>query len=80
MIEQVQEGDFLQVSMPKNDFGLIDQAKEVIFIAGGIGVTLCCPCSDKCTTLGQCMPMRVSTFITARETKKLPHLLKHFKP
>jgi phthalate 4,5-dioxygenase reductase subunit len=39
MIEQVKEGDFLQVSMPKNDFGLIDQAKEVIFIAGGIGVT-----------------------------------------
>ena len=39
MVEQVQEGDLLQVSMPKNDFGLSDQIKDVIFIAGGIGVT-----------------------------------------
>jgi len=29
----------LPVSMPKNDFGLKDHLKEVIFIAGGIGVT-----------------------------------------
>ena len=39
MIEQVQEGDLLPVSMPQNDFGLSDQIKDVIFIAGGIGVT-----------------------------------------
>jgi phthalate 4,5-dioxygenase reductase subunit len=39
MVEQVQEGDLLQVSMPKNDFGLVDHLNEVIFIAGGIGVT-----------------------------------------
>ena len=39
MVEQVQEGDLLQVSMPQNDFGLIDHLKDVIFIAGGIGVT-----------------------------------------
>jgi phthalate 4,5-dioxygenase reductase subunit len=39
MVEQVQKGDLLQVSMPQNDFGLSDQIKDVIFIAGGIGVT-----------------------------------------
>jgi phthalate 4,5-dioxygenase reductase component len=39
MVEQVQEGDLLQVSIPQNDFGLSDQIKDVIFIAGGIGVT-----------------------------------------
>jgi len=39
MIEQLHEGDMLPVSVPKNDFALKDHLKEVIFIAGGIGVT-----------------------------------------
>ena len=39
MIDQVQVGHLLNVSAPKNDFELLDPAHEVIFIAGGIGVT-----------------------------------------
>ena len=39
MVDQVQVGDFLSVSAPKNDFELIDPSHDVIFIAGGIGVT-----------------------------------------
>lgn len=39
MIDQVHVGDLLSVSLPKNDFELLDSAHEVIFIAGGIGVT-----------------------------------------
>ena len=39
MIEQVQAGQMLQASAPKNDFELLDPSHEVIFIAGGIGVT-----------------------------------------
>jgi phthalate 4,5-dioxygenase reductase subunit len=39
MVDQVQAGDLLSVSPPRNDFELIDNAADVIFIAGGIGVT-----------------------------------------
>ena len=39
MIEQVQVGDLLSVSAPKNDFGMVDPDQDAIFIAGGIGVT-----------------------------------------
>ena len=39
MIEGLQQGDLLSVSLPKNDFELMDPSHEVIFIAGGIGVT-----------------------------------------
>ena len=39
MLDDVQTGDLLRVSSPRNDFELIDNAQEVIFIAGGIGVT-----------------------------------------
>lgn len=39
MVDQVQAGDLLSVSSPRNDFELLDNANEVIFIAGGIGVT-----------------------------------------
>jgi phthalate 4,5-dioxygenase reductase subunit len=39
MVDQVEVGQLLNVSAPKNDFELLDPAHEVIFIAGGIGVT-----------------------------------------
>lgn len=39
MIDQVHVGDLLRVSSPRNDFELLDPDHEVIFIAGGIGVT-----------------------------------------
>ena len=39
MVDQVQVGQLLNVSAPKNDFELLDPLHEVIFIAGGIGVT-----------------------------------------
>jgi phthalate 4,5-dioxygenase reductase subunit len=39
MVDQVQAGDLLSVSSPRNDFELLDNTNDVIFIAGGIGVT-----------------------------------------
>ena len=39
MVDQVEVGQLLNVSAPKNDFELLDPSHEVIFIAGGIGVT-----------------------------------------
>jgi phthalate 4,5-dioxygenase reductase subunit len=39
MVDQVQAGDLLSVSSPRNDFELLDNTSDVIFIAGGIGVT-----------------------------------------
>ena len=39
MHEQVNEGDLVQVSAPKNHFPLVESAKHSLLIAGGIGVT-----------------------------------------
>lgn len=39
MHEQVQEGQVLQISAPKNHFGLAHDARRSLLLAGGIGVT-----------------------------------------
>ena len=39
MHEQVQEGDILKVSQPRNSFHLIEEAEYSLLLAGGIGVT-----------------------------------------
>ena len=39
MIQGVKEGDALEVSHPRNLFGLVESAPSYIFVAGGIGIT-----------------------------------------
>ncbi len=39
MCDQVQQGGLLQVSEPRNNFGLHPRATNFLFIAGGIGIT-----------------------------------------
>ena len=39
MHEQVEEGDLIKVSTPKNHFPLVESAKRSLLIAGGIGIT-----------------------------------------
>lgn len=39
MIETVQEGDTLRISAPRNHFALVPEAKHVVLLAGGIGIT-----------------------------------------
>lgn len=39
MIGDVHEGDDLAVSVPRNNFALHPRASEILFIAGGIGIT-----------------------------------------
>jgi vanillate monooxygenase ferredoxin subunit len=39
MIETVQEGNILRISAPRNHFPLVPDAKLVVLLAGGIGIT-----------------------------------------
>ncbi|ROZ75054.1 PDR/VanB family oxidoreductase [Ramlibacter sp. WS9] len=39
MHDRVNEGDVLQISVPKNHFALVAQARRSLLLAGGIGVT-----------------------------------------
>ncbi|MDB5779047.1 MAG: oxidoreductase [Polaromonas sp.] len=39
MADDVQVGQLLQVSWPRNNFGLAERATDFIFVAGGIGIT-----------------------------------------
>jgi phthalate 4,5-dioxygenase reductase subunit len=39
MADDLQEGDTLQVSAPRNNFALVPRARSFIFVAGGIGIT-----------------------------------------
>ena len=39
LLDDVQEGDVLEVSAPDNWFALVPDAAEFLFIAGGIGIT-----------------------------------------
>ncbi|MDO9405725.1 MAG: PDR/VanB family oxidoreductase [Polaromonas sp.] len=39
MADDVQEGQLLSVSAPRNNFELVGHAKDFIFVAGGIGIT-----------------------------------------
>jgi len=39
MADEVQAGQLLSVSWPRNNFGLAERASDFIFVAGGIGIT-----------------------------------------
>ena len=39
MVDEVHEGDILQISVPRNNFELHPRAANFLFIAGGIGIT-----------------------------------------
>lgn len=39
LVDEVKPGDLVQVSAPRNLFGLVDGAPGYIFVAGGIGIT-----------------------------------------
>jgi phthalate 4,5-dioxygenase reductase subunit len=39
MTDDVSEGDRIEVSEPRNEFGLSERARSFVFVAGGIGVT-----------------------------------------
>ena len=39
MVDDVQTGDLIQVSAPRNNFALEPRANQFLFIAGGIGIT-----------------------------------------
>ncbi|MDB5964215.1 MAG: phthalate 4,5-dioxygenase, reductase subunit [Polaromonas sp.] len=39
MVDDVQEGDLLSISAPRNNFELHPRAEKFLFIAGGIGIT-----------------------------------------
>lgn len=39
MTDEVAEGDLLEVSEPRNEFGLSERARSFVFVAGGIGIT-----------------------------------------
>ena len=39
MIETVQEGHTLRISAPRNHFSLVHEARHVVLLAGGIGIT-----------------------------------------
>jgi len=39
MTDDVAEGDRIDVSMPRNEFGLSERARSFVFVAGGIGIT-----------------------------------------
>jgi phthalate 4,5-dioxygenase reductase subunit len=39
MTDEVSGGDLIEVSEPRNEFGLSDRARSFVFVAGGIGIT-----------------------------------------
>jgi phthalate 4,5-dioxygenase reductase subunit len=39
MTDDLAEGDHIEVSEPRNEFGLSDRARSFVFVAGGIGIT-----------------------------------------
>jgi len=39
MVDEINAGDLLHVSLPRNEFALKDSAPSYLFIAGGIGIT-----------------------------------------
>lgn len=39
MTDDVEEGDRIEVSEPRNEFGLSERARSFVFVAGGIGIT-----------------------------------------
>ena len=61
MHEQVQEGQLLQISAPKNHFGLAHDAKRSLLLAGGIGVTPILCMAERLAITGAEFEMHYST-------------------
>ncbi|MDO8251583.1 MAG: PDR/VanB family oxidoreductase [Rhodoferax sp.] len=66
MHEQVQEGQLLQISAPKNHFGLAHDAKRSLLLAGGIGVTPILCMAERLAITGADFEMHYSTRSRAR--------------
>ena len=53
MHEQVKEGDLLQISQPRNNFHLLEEAEYSLLLAGGIGVTPILGMAQRLASLGK---------------------------
>src|SRR5438477_5461230 len=61
MHEQVQEGDVLEISAPKNHFPLAHEAEGSLLLAGGIGVTPILCMAERLAVLGADFEMHYCT-------------------
>lgn len=61
MHEQVQEGDVLEISAPKNHFALVHEAQKSLLLAGGIGVTPILCMAERLATAGADFDMHYCT-------------------
>jgi tetrachlorobenzoquinone reductase len=68
LCDAVRVGDPIEVSLPANDFPLVEQAAASIFIAGGIGVTPILPMIDRLAGLGRPFVLHYGV----RDRKALP--------
>lgn len=59
--EQVQEGQVLQISAPKNHFALAHDARRSLLLAGGIGVTPILCMAERLAVVGADFEMHYST-------------------
>jgi vanillate O-demethylase ferredoxin subunit len=66
MHEQVGEGQLLQISAPKNHFGLAHDARRSLLLAGGIGVTPILCMAERLAITGADFEMHYSTRSRAR--------------
>ncbi len=61
MHEQVEAGQLLQISVPRNHFGLVDNARHSLLLAGGIGVTPIMSMAERLATIGSDFSMHYSS-------------------
>ena len=61
MHEQVQEGDTVQISQPRNSFHLVEEAEYSLLLAGGIGVTPILAMAQRLAALGKNFDMHYCT-------------------
>ena len=66
MHEQVQEGQLLQISAPKNHFALAPKGSRSLLLAGGIGVTPILSMAERLTATGAEFEMHYSNRSRAR--------------
>lgn len=59
--DSVQEGDVLQISAPRNHFGLAHEAKQHLLLAGGIGVTPILCMAERLAITGAAFEMHYAT-------------------
>jgi vanillate O-demethylase ferredoxin subunit len=66
MHAQVHEGDTLAISAPRNQFGLVPQARRHLLLAGGIGVTPLLSMAESLATEGADFELHYATRSLAR--------------